>query len=191
VQLSNSMPILEAQSWAAADFAVFAGGSFRVACQGVHSFSIDRVGDPWLAGGLFLLLFLLLLSSPIPGHDTPGAGAPTRGGAPSAGDIYHTGELWPALALSAGVHTLYARVKAKACCPALSGHPDFFASGVCRVGPRAPRGAHRPLPPARPRPERCARSCAARWCLRQTARPAPARPAPFQTWSPAPSRGRG
>ena len=37
------MPILEALSWAAADFAVFAGGSFRVACQGVYSFSIDRV----------------------------------------------------------------------------------------------------------------------------------------------------
>ena len=78
VQLTNSMPILEWQSWAAADFLVTTRGPVRIACAGVHSFSVNRVGVPWYAG-----------------------------------DIYRTGLFWTTLSLEEGVHTIFAKVKAK------------------------------------------------------------------------------
>jgi hypothetical protein len=78
VQLTNSMPILEWQSWAVADFLVTNRGLFRVACEGVHTFSIDDVGRPWYAG-----------------------------------DIYRSGLFWAAVALEPGVHSIFAKVKAK------------------------------------------------------------------------------
>ena len=45
VQLTNSMPILEWQSWAAADFLVTSSVSVRIACAGVHSFRLTVLGS--------------------------------------------------------------------------------------------------------------------------------------------------
>jgi len=53
LQLTNSMPILEWQSWAVADFLVTEPAAARIDCAGVHSFSVDRVGDPWYAGDIY------------------------------------------------------------------------------------------------------------------------------------------
>ena len=78
VQLTNSMPILEWQSWAVADFLVTKECAVRISCAGVHSFSVDRVGSPWYAG-----------------------------------DIYRSGLLSASLLLAEGVHSIYAKVKAK------------------------------------------------------------------------------
>jgi hypothetical protein len=78
VQLTNSMPILEWQAWAVADFLVTSPAVARIECAGVHSFSVDRVGEPWYTG-----------------------------------DIYRSGLLSTPLELLPGVHTIYARVKAK------------------------------------------------------------------------------
>ena len=62
VQLTNSLPILEWQSWAVLDFLVTENSTVRMACMGVHSFSLDAVGHPWFAGDIYRSGTLWLLS---------------------------------------------------------------------------------------------------------------------------------
>jgi hypothetical protein len=66
------------QAWAVGDFVVHQHGTYKASCKGVHTFSIDQVGQPWLSG-----------------------------------DIYRLNILWSPVILAPGVHTIYARVRAK------------------------------------------------------------------------------
>ncbi|KAJ1494142.1 hypothetical protein T484DRAFT_1766711, partial [Baffinella frigidus] len=70
LQSTNSMPKLEIQAWAVADFAVLQPGTFRIACQGVHTFSVDRVGMPWLSGDIYRSGMLWPVLSLAPGVHT-------------------------------------------------------------------------------------------------------------------------